>query len=277
MKFKECIFLLSGILLFTGTACSSDDDYTPEDTVVKSFNLKYAEATRVEWEKKGNYKVADFYLDNREMEAWFENNGNWIMTETDIIYDELPQKVQDSLKASIYGAWRIEDIDKIERPDTEIIYIIDVEKDPQEYDLYYSGEGILLKEIIEEGNSSPSPTTIPRELLNELKRLYPEAKILEFEKKSNGIEIDILENRIHKEVSFNNKNEWIYTTWEINKKEIPSAVIEGLKKTEYANHKIDDADRLQTPEGFFYAIEVESGNKDIYLIFEENGTLVKTI
>lgn len=80
------------ILLTTTFAFSSckDSSYTPPKNVVSAFKAKYPSAKRVEWEVKNTYQVAEFHIDFTEVEAWFDNNGQWVMTESDIKYSSPP-------------------------------------------------------------------------------------------------------------------------------------------------------------------------------------------
>ena len=149
MTKKTLLFLLAALMTTSFISCDKDDanwGIVP-DSVRTAFEAKYPNAKRVEWENKGNYKVADFYQDNMETEAWFESDGTWYMTETDIPYNLLPQTIKTSFEESEYTTWRIDDVDKIEKNGSETIYIIEVEKNNLDIDLYYNGEGTLIKTI----------------------------------------------------------------------------------------------------------------------------------
>ncbi len=275
---KARFFLLSLLVCYplTFIACDDDDNYTPEDVVLNTFNSMYPDAKRVEWETKAAYKVADFHFNSKEMEAWFEANGKWVMTETDILFDELPSTVQDSFKSSMYATWRVEDVDKLERSETEVIYIIEVEEGKNEFDLYYTEDGTLIKEVNDNDQNGYEPITLPSSVTEKINEMYPGAKILEFEREHSNLEVDILDGRIHKDVIFNDKNEWLYTEWEIRTSDVPEVVMTALKTTEYANYKIDDIDVFEKPDGLFYVFELESGNKEVHLTIKADGTIVNT-
>ena len=100
----------------------------------------------MEWEKKNNYLIAEFIDNQLDGKAWFDATGRWYMTETELTHtSQLPEAVQKALANSEYAQWYIDDIDRLERNETETIYVIEVKKDKQEYDLYYSADGILVK------------------------------------------------------------------------------------------------------------------------------------
>lgn len=255
-------------------SCDDDDKYTPEDVVVNALNNKYPNAKKVEWETKSGYKVADFNLDSKEVEAWFSPDGEWVMTETNIPYNELPQTVQTSFKGSTYANWRIDDVDKLERSNAETIYIIEVEQGETDIDLYYSEDGTLIKEINDNGNNPHEPLVISQAIIDKIKEMYPNAVFLEFDKEGAFIEIDIRDGNIHKEILFDSNNEWVSTTWEIRSSDVPEIVMNTLKSSEYGNYKIDEIDIVEKPDGKYYIFELESGNKEVHLTIKSDGTII---
>ena len=258
--------------LIAFSSCKDDDNYVPEALIVKAFNTQYPNATRVEWETKAGYKVADFILNAKECEAWFDIDGTWVLTETDILFNELPAVVRESFSAGTYGTWRVDDVDKLERPDAETVYVIEVEG-AGEVDLYYAEDGTLIKAVNDGGSGNHQPTVIPGEIVTKIKEMYPNASFLEFEKKGSFLEIDIRDGKRHKEVLFDSSNNWVSTEWEISVSEVPAVVLNSLRASEYKNYKIDDVDALEKPDGFFYVFELES-NPDIYVTIKSDGTII---
>lgn len=141
------------ILLTTTFAFSSckDSSYTPPKNVVSAFKAKYPSAKRVEWEVKNTYQVAEFHIDFTEIEAWFDNNGQWVMTESDVKFSSLPVVIRNSFKSGEYGKWEVEDVDKLERAGMETIYIIEAELGEQEVALHYLENGTLVKTLMDNG------------------------------------------------------------------------------------------------------------------------------
>lgn len=138
--------LFFGLALFGFCSCDNDDSVTPDPQARQAFESKYPNATQVEWEKKNNYLIAEFIDNQLDGKAWFDATGRWYMTETELTHtSQLPEDVQKALANSEYAQWYIDDIDRLERNETETIYVIEVKKDKQEYDLYYSADGIWSK------------------------------------------------------------------------------------------------------------------------------------
>ena len=150
MKRKIFTFLLVLGVAWSLHSCDNNDDESIAVPVElqSTFSAKYPNATNVEWENKYGYYVADFYA-GHEASAWFTQDGKWQMTETDIPYNALPQAVKTSFEKSEYASWKQDDVDKLERTGVETIFVIEVENQNQEIDLYYSADGTLIKSIVD--------------------------------------------------------------------------------------------------------------------------------
>ena len=73
--------LLAGLLLLISASVCAEN--TPEK-VQETFKKMYPKVTTVEWMHKSDYHIAGFVSDSHEMNAWFGNNAQWIMTETNV-------------------------------------------------------------------------------------------------------------------------------------------------------------------------------------------------
>ena len=148
MKTKFFFSLMIAAACFLA-ACDDDDDKINVPTKYKTaFTDLYPNATRVSWEREGQFYVADFWRQeyNAESEAWFNPDAVWKMTVTDLYYNRLPEAVQQGFQASEYATWSVDDSDMVERSTTEdaVLYVLDVESGRQEYDLVFSPEGVLM-------------------------------------------------------------------------------------------------------------------------------------
>ena len=145
---QKTLFLLTALLTMSFASCENEAnwDIVPQ-SVRTAFLEKYPNAKRIEWENKGNYKVVDFVYNKMEAEAWFEYDGTWYMTETDVPYKKLPQAVKNAFQASGHAKWRIDDIDMIEKIGEETIYIIEVESINKDVDLHYNEHGELRSDL----------------------------------------------------------------------------------------------------------------------------------
>lgn len=267
--FITAIIILSATFAFS--SCK-DDGYVPAKNIVNAFNAKYPKAKQVEWEVKSTYQVAEFRLGFTEAEAWFDNNGNWMMTESDVSFRTLPAVIRNSFEAGEYAKWKVEDVDKLERAGMEIVYIIEVELGEQEVDLHYLENGTLVKTVMDKENRGYLPETMPESAQQFIKQKYPQANVIEIDHEKGLLKIEIIDGRIKKEVVFNHQNAWVVTTWEVRQNEVPANVMNVLKTSAYTNYRIDDIDYEERADGTnVYIFEMEQGNKEVYITINANN------
>ena len=261
------------ILLTTTLAFSSckDNGYTPPKNIVSTFKAKYPSAKRVEWEVKNTYQVAEFHIGFTEAEAWFDNNGQWVMTESDVKYSSLPVVIRNSFESGEYGKWKVEDVDKLERSGMETIYIIEAELGEQEVALHYLENGTLVKTLMDNDGRGYQPESAPQAVLQFIQQKYPQANIVEIDQDKGLLKIDIIDQQIMKEAVFNHQNQWVVTTWEVPHNNVPANVINVLKTSSYANYRIDDIDYEERADGsLVYIFEVKQGNREFDVTIDAN-------
>lgn len=128
MKTKIQVLAMMFIAAMAFGACDDDDkndNITVPDAVSKALKDKYPAAMDIEWERKGDYFVADCWMDGREMDVWYDVQATWKLTETDILWEGLPPTVQTAFE---------------------------VERGNEEYQLFYAGDGNLLQKRDVSGN-----------------------------------------------------------------------------------------------------------------------------
>ena len=162
-KFYGLFLALFGAVVLT--SCDKKDDIRISDVpsaVMNSFDANFPNASRAEWEKKSGCIVADFWQDGMDMSAWYNPNGEWLMTESDlgVNLSVLPQAVQDAFKSSQYANWHVDDIDKYERPN-DVFYLIEIEtKGESDRDLFFAPDGSLLKDDVDKENNEVTPSIV---------------------------------------------------------------------------------------------------------------------
>ena len=145
--------LFSIITLGLLYACQDDDSITPNQLVSEAFFNKYPTADQVEWENERAYITAKFWQEQLAHTVWFDQFGQWYMTEIELNQiEKLPAAVRTAFESSEYKAEQIDDIDRLERLDSEDIYVIEVKKEGREYHLCYTEDGVLVKAIESDQN-----------------------------------------------------------------------------------------------------------------------------
>ena len=117
--------LLAGLLLLISASICAEN--TPEK-VQETFKKMYPKVTTVEWMHKSDYHIAGFVSDSHEMNAWFGNNAQWIMTETNVeSLEDVPAPVAKAFMQT-------------ETPPIQIRYIKIIQ-------LFYAPDGKLLQSL----------------------------------------------------------------------------------------------------------------------------------
>lgn len=75
--------LLTGLLLLISVSVFAAG-FPPPDKVQETFQKMYPKVTTVDWQRKGDYHIADIRVDGRELNVWFSDKGKWLMTEVDV-------------------------------------------------------------------------------------------------------------------------------------------------------------------------------------------------
>lgn len=289
MRLKMYFLLLAmGAFALTMQSCNDDEDgITVPTELTNALADKHPAAQRVAWGTKGTFYVADFHEGNFDKEAWFTPDGTWQMTETDIPYQELPDLVKAAYDKTPYklNAWTIDDVDMLERKDVSTVYVIEIEKKgEQDRDLYYSQEGILLKEVVDTDDDDHDseeylPSEIPAAIKDFISENYPGARIVEVEKEKNGMtEVEIIDNNIRKDVLLTADGQWHSTTWDLSIAHLQNggqAVIDAIAK-EYPGYEIDDVEFVETPADTkgYYLIEIEKGDQELKVKVTAEGEIL---
>ena len=272
------LFLLfaAGCLWFQSCDKDNDNPNPGNERVQQTFHSLYPGAERIDWERSGSYYVADFRYQNNDRSAWFDANGTWLMTETDYTLVRLPEAVRSALLTGDYANWQIEEIDLYERPDTEDIYVIEVEQGGQELDLIYASDGTLLKALTHTDDDPGHflPQSVPTEVQTFISSQYPGAQIVDTDQEVGHYEVDIRHENFFKEVYFNASWEWTMTQWEVRPSALPNAVLQTVAQNAGSSYVIDDADYVVTPTGSWYLIEIDRPMGDIKLKITAEGQLI---
>lgn len=257
------------------TSCNQKKQYRPDAKIITAFNTQYPQASKIEWEHKQGYQVAEFRNNGNETEAWFDNNGKLLMTKNNLKYTNLPQAIQDHFEKSIYSNWKKQDIDKIVRSGMSAVYIIEVEKEGQDTDLYYNENGNLVKTSNDISPKNPHHYQPVSPVISDIiTQKYPEATIIEIDTDKTKPEIDILDGGKNKEVIFNGDS-WVSTSWEVKKSEVPNAVMEAFRKSVYRKYRIDNIHFYETPTTSYYLFALEQGNSETRLTIDLSGKIIQ--
>lgn len=101
-------------VILTGS-CEKYEDGRPEKSVRNEFSQMYPDAKDIEWDREHSWWTVSFETgtapNRTEHEAWYDLNGQWIRTETDMRLSAVPERIMGFLSASEYGSASFEDND----------------------------------------------------------------------------------------------------------------------------------------------------------------------
>ncbi|PWJ42854.1 PepSY-like domain-containing protein [Sediminitomix flava] len=280
---KISSLVLSAAMVFITMGCSDDSEnnsipnpVTPPNSLAEqTFNEMFEGATNVEWSTKNNFSVVSFKpaaTNLQNSSAWFDEDGEWYMTEYETDEESLPTAVKDAFEASEWAIapWEVDEVEKVERLGVETIYIIEVENEATdtEVEIRYSEEGVLLDSKVDssddddDNNDDLLPTTLPAAIQKYIDTYHSEAIIIDRETEDDQIEIDIMEDGVNKELLFDIlTNEWISTKAELTS--LPTEIQEALS-VQYEGYVVDDEDidYLSTATETYYIVEIENEETD---------------
>lgn len=139
--------LLAIALLFSGFTYAQDipaKDVPAE--VLKSFQKAFPNATKIEWELKGDLYNADFDIGRRDHEAWFTSKGSIVKHKKEIRAAELPLAVSNVIKKN-YKGYRIDDVDQFEEGKV-FLYKVELKKIGEEKKVVFDAKGNVVNRIL---------------------------------------------------------------------------------------------------------------------------------
>lgn len=94
------------------------------------------------------------------------------------------------------------------------------------------------------------------------------------EKEKNGMtEVEIVHGSISKDVMFTAEGAWAYTIWDISKRHLED-VVKNAVTAAHPGYVIDDADFIETPDGSYFLVEMEQGEREIYVKVTAEGEIL---
>jgi hypothetical protein len=104
--------------------------------------------------------------------------------------------------------------------------------------------------------------------------IYPQARIIDMDRDRKTIEVDIIDsNNIKRDVYLDLSFRWLRTETDINRNALPAEVINRIA-SEYASWFIDSAKQVDTPQGNYYLVEIEKGERDRYIKIDAAGNIL---
>ena len=104
---------------------------------------------------------------------------------------------------------------------------------------------------------------------------YHNARILDVDYDDGIVDVEIRHDKKEKEVLFTKSCEWLSTSWDVAKRNVPDVVMQALQQ-KYPNARIDDIDFIEMPQGSYYRFEIElRGDRDEYVYITPEGVITE--
>ena len=94
--------------------------------------------------------VAEFVIDGRETDVWFDENAQWVMMENDVeSLEKVPAPVAEAFMESIMASMRLRDVRIVTFPKRPAVIVIEVEgyNSGEEFQLFYAPDGKLQRQL----------------------------------------------------------------------------------------------------------------------------------
>lgn len=93
--------------------------------VLNAFQVKFPNATDIDWELKGDQYKVDFEIGTRDHGVWIDKSGNIKKHKEDITKKELPQEIVKKIEKD-FSNYKIDDTDKVEA-DGKVVYLVELD------------------------------------------------------------------------------------------------------------------------------------------------------
>lgn len=208
-------------------------------------------------------------------ELFFDRSATWQYTKTEVRRADLPAVVMAAWAASEYAeaqGYRLDDADLYETASEGTFYRLELESRNGDVKIRITPEG----EVSLHETSVGAGAGVTAEIEAFIRENYPGASIVEKDSDDGMLEVEIRHEGREKELLFNGAGAWVRTSWEVRYAELPAAVTAAVCGSEYAAWEFDGADYVQTPDGAWYALELEEErlDREVTLRIAEDGTIL---
>ncbi len=117
---------------------------------------------------------------------------------------------------------------------------------------------------------------VPKAVTESFAKNFPGTKAKEWEKENDVYEAEFDLKKVETSVTFSADGKLMETETEIATSALPKAVTDYVTKN-YPGHKLSEASKIVDAAGTItYEAEVKKGKEEMDLLFDANGTFIKT-
>lgn len=155
IKMDAFKILVLMILFLVPGMSNAAQNWIKENKVASDVTTSFAEKCPgmnvKKWKKEDSKFIATFFKEGKKFEASFDENGNWMQTESQIKWAELPSAVRKTYYASDFKWLNRNQVEKLQTTKYKEVYLIegdnlDQESDPYcPYKLWLTPDGKIVK------------------------------------------------------------------------------------------------------------------------------------
>ena len=125
---------------------SCDTAKVPREIQLKFLELEPT-AHNITWIIDNNIYQVDCIINKKHSTSYFDKNGNWLETESEIDTEELPEAILKTLQTKL-SEYSIIDIEIVKTKDSQVLYEVDLKKGNKIYDILFDETGKILRKQI---------------------------------------------------------------------------------------------------------------------------------
>ncbi|MFT3884693.1 MAG: PepSY-like domain-containing protein [Flavobacteriales bacterium] len=117
---------------------------------------------------------------------------------------------------------------------------------------------------------------VPAAVKAAFQKQFPNAQAVKWElEDGKDLEANFSQDGIHWSAVFTPTGEWRGTEHTIKQEDLPAAVQNAIA-TNYAGHKVKEAEQADLPTGTAYEVELKKGGEEMEVVFSPSGTLIRS-
>ncbi|HJZ39560.1 MAG TPA: PepSY-like domain-containing protein [Bacteroidales bacterium] len=144
INFKFCVLFFMSAVIFS--CVGNNPVIKVPEAAQRSFVSRYGTDKEVQWKKTGeNDYQAVFQSGHQPAVAFYDRNGNWLKTETELKSNELPLVIVETVKNAFRGS-SISKSFQVEKNSGENTFLISLKRGNRVREVELSSGGVILSD-----------------------------------------------------------------------------------------------------------------------------------
>jgi hypothetical protein len=250
---------------------------SPNEKVLRSFDIKFPNAKDITWRVDDSYYVADFTEYSSATNAWFGLDGEWVSSKSSLSSSELSKEIHESFRNSVHSGNRLISRHRLERKGLGDVYMLETNNGAHNINVYYTEYGDFIKTVKNYGDYIDRPVEVSEEVNNVVASRFTAAKILDMWEDSLSLKVGVMENNTYKVAILTPECDWASTIWEVKEADIPTVVLNGFKTSPYGSTELNSIRIMEHNEGRSYLFYFFDGGKNKIATLKESGHFTSII